>query len=69
MVELDLLTGNHPDSGSSRKLGLIMEHFLRMGRKLSFIHLNFLSLFLDFPGGSVVQNSPANAGDVGSTPG
>ena len=24
---------------------------------------------LDFPGGSVVKNSPANAGDVGSIPG
>ena len=24
---------------------------------------------MDFPGGSVVQNSPANAGDMGSIPG
>ena len=25
--------------------------------------------FLGFPGGSVVKNSPANAGDIGSIPG
>ena len=25
--------------------------------------------FLDFPGGLVVQNPPANAGDIGSIPG
>ena len=25
--------------------------------------------FRDFPGGTVVKNSPANAGDVGSIPG
>ena len=57
------------DMGSSRKLSLIMEHVLRMGRKLSFIYsFKSLSLLLDFPGGSLVQNSPANAGDVGSIP-
>ena len=26
-------------------------------------------LVLDFPGGAVVKNSPANAGDTGSSPG
>ena len=28
-----------------------------------------LTLLLGFPGGSVVKNPPANAGDVGSIPG
>ena len=27
------------------------------------------SLFRDFPGGAVVKNLPANAGDIGSIPG
>ena len=27
------------------------------------------SLHLDFPGGTVVKNPPANAGDMGSSPG
>ena len=27
------------------------------------------SSFLDFPGGAVVKNPPANAGDTGSSPG
>ena len=28
-----------------------------------------LRTFLDFPGGTVVENPPANAGDMGSIPG
>ena len=32
-------------------------------------YLYFLSQLLCFPGGSVVKNSPANAGDMGSIPG
>ena len=28
-----------------------------------------LSTFLGFPGGAVVKNPPANAGDMGSSPG
>ena len=31
--------------------------------------LNSISLTLGFPGGSVVKNSPASAGDVSSIPG
>ena len=31
--------------------------------------LSFINLVLGFPGGSVVKNPPANAGDVSSTPG
>ena len=27
----------------------------------------FLKIMLDFPGGTVVKNPPANAGDMGST--
>ena len=29
----------------------------------------FKKVFSDFPGGSVVESLPANAGDVGSSPG
>ena len=29
----------------------------------------FKTPFLDFPGGTVVKNPPANAGDTGSSPG
>ena len=32
-----------------------------------FSHLNYI--FLGFPGGAVVENPPANAGDTGSSPG
>ena len=31
--------------------------------------LSFINIVLGFPGGSVVKNPPANAGDVSSTPG
>ena len=30
---------------------------------------SLILLFLDFPGGAVVKNPPANAGDTGSIPG
>ena len=30
---------------------------------------SFLHSYLDFPGGSVVKNPPANAGDMSSVPG
>ena len=30
--------------------------------------LSFINIVLGFPGGSVVKNPPANAGDVSSTP-
>ena len=32
-----------------------------------FLHIKLLSR--DFPGGTVVKNPPANAGDTGSSPG
>ena len=34
---------------------------------LLFSHKKFM--FLGFPGGAVVKNPPANAGDTGSSPG
>ena len=37
--------------------------------KTSLPNLNLKSLFRDFPGGAVVKNLPANAGDTGSIPG
>ena len=33
------------------------------------LNSHFKKKRLDFPGGPVVKNSPANAGDMGSTPG
>ena len=33
------------------------------------IHLPFEKHLGDFPGGAVVKNPPANAGDTGSSPG
>ena len=33
------------------------------------IHFYFLKTSMDFPGGAVVKNPPANAGDTGSSPG
>ena len=34
-----------------------------------FVLYDFKILFRDFPGGTVVKNPPANAGDTGSIPG
>ena len=31
--------------------------------------LAYIYVYMDFPGGSVVQNLPANGGDTGSIPG
>ena len=39
-----------------------MHVHLHKDNKVSYL------VFLSFPGGSVVQNPPANAGDAGSTP-
>ena len=33
------------------------------------ISFTFKKIFRDFPGGAVVKNPPANAGDTGSSPG
>ena len=41
---------------------------MAIGTYISIITLNVNEL-RDFPGGAVVKNPPANAGDVGSSPG
>ena len=38
-------------------------------REKSLILILAIGQYWDFPGGSVVKNPPANAGDVGSIPG
>ena len=38
-------------------------------RKFADIKVGIRILKLDFPGGTVVKNLPANAGDTGSIPG
>ena len=35
----------------------------------TYCHSHFLKGMKDFPGGTVVKNPPANAGDTGSSPG
>ena len=45
----------------SKHLPCVYSHF-------SF-HIHFLKPSLGFPGGAVVKNPPANAGDTGSSPG
>ena len=42
----------------------VLHHFILEMRKLKLSSLSW-----GFPGGSVVKNPPANAGDVGSIPG
>ena len=37
-------------------------------KKHTYMHVILKNLILGFPGGSVVKNSPANAGDLGSIP-
>ena len=44
--------------------GLIIKH-----TKINNNKLNIKNLNSDFPGGAVVKNPPANAGDTGSSPG
>ena len=39
------------------------------GIPLSIDIMPYRSIFRDFPGGTVVKNLPANAGDTGSIPG
>ena len=46
------------------KVQSIKEHVDKKG-----LHQNLKLLLLDFPGGAVVKNPPANAGDMGSSPG
>ena len=38
-------------------------------KKLLIRSLQFKIAYLDFPGGALVKNPPANAGDTGSSPG
>ena len=40
-----------------------------VGSELYYLVFRFLSRKICFPGGSVVKNPPANAGDVGLIPG
>ena len=45
---------------------------MTMTQLLFLLHIPFqyyLCIYLDFPGGSVIKNPPANAGDVGLIPG
>ena len=42
---------------------------LKYSAMLPFPHIHKFSLILGFPGGAVVENLPANAGDTGSSPG
>ena len=47
------------------------KHCLSLER-FTYLYSNFLKLFKrkrGFPGGAVVENLPANAGDTGSSPG
>ena len=46
---------------------LIIKMFSEHGRRMDE-HIKTLQ-FLGFPGGTVVKNPPANAGDTGSSPG
>ena len=48
-------------------LGLI--HRSRIADFNGMCMLNFLRNYGDFPGGAVVKNPPANAGDTGWSPG
>ena len=41
--------------------------FFFLGTNLNQLLLK--TSFLDFPGGAVIKNPPANAGDTGSSPG
>ena len=40
-----------------------------MHADMTAVTYNLTKLFQDFPGGAVVKNPPANAGDTGSSPG
>ena len=51
-----------------------MECLLYAGTVLNALHMNLFNLIFkttleDLPGGAVVKNPPANAGDMGSIPG
>ena len=42
---------------------------MKIGGKKSLPKFVFKKVLEDFPGGAVVRNPPANAGDTGSSPG
>ena len=50
-----------------------MEYYSAIKRNEVLIHIviwmNFENIMLGFPGGTVVENLPANAGDMGLSPG
>ena len=39
------------------------------GNRKQMLWVQNENVFMDFPGGAVVKNPPANAGDTGSSPG
>ena len=49
------------------KCGIIIQHQIKEEKNTSKSYLRIMSL--DFSGGSVDKNLPANAGDKGSNPG
>ena len=66
------------DKWINKKCGIhIMEYYLAIKRNEVLTHATawmyvfkyFKILFQGFPGGAVVENLPANAGDTGSSPG
>ena len=38
-------------------------------QRMAYYMISFIKMIQDFPGGAVVKNPPANAGDTGSSPG
>ena len=62
-----------PDSGWLAGMGMWMQPYQTFGffqeKPEIWIFLNVKYLNLGFPGGTVVKNPPANAGDTGSSPG
>ena len=53
-----------------RKLIAIQCHFKKQEKsQINNLTLHLKQLERDFPGGAVVKNLPANAGDMGSSPG
>ena len=64
---------NHDDSQhlwhTSYMLEIILSNFLCMLIQSSNNPCSFKYTYSGFPGGAVVRNPPANAGDTGSSPG
>ena len=47
----------------------LLPRIQKVGKKASFPHLQSKITMQGYPGGVVVKNPPANAGDMGSSPG